>query len=138
MRGRVARLQPGTPALWGKMTVAQALAHMAASLEIALGDQKPPRMFAGRIFGRLVKRIVLRDESPLKRNTPTAPELLVKDSRDFDRERQRLDHLIERFSTEGEAGCSTHPHSFFGQMAPRDWAMLQYKHLDHHLRQFGA
>jgi hypothetical protein len=138
MRGRLARLEPGTAAHWGKMTVAQALAHMATSLEIALGDQKPPRMFVGRVFGRFVKRIVLRDESPLKRNTPTAPELVMKGDRDFERERQRLDRLIERFSAEGESGCSTHPHSFFGQMAPREWAMLQYKHLDHHLRQFGA
>src|SRR6478735_803760 len=104
MRSRLARLQPGTAALWGKMTVAQALAHMAAALEIALGDQKPPRMLAGRLFGRVIKRLVLRDESPLKKNTPTAPELLMKDERNFERERQRLDRLIERFATEGEKG----------------------------------
>src|SRR6185436_17098909 len=72
MRARLSRVQPGSPALWGKMNVAQGLAHMANALEMALGDDKPPRMFAGRLFGRFVKRLVLRDESPLKRNTPTA------------------------------------------------------------------
>src|SRR4051812_24420311 len=89
MRARLSRLQPGASAHWGRMTVAQALAHMSAALEIALGDRKPPRMWLGSIVGRFVKRIVLRDGSPLKRNTPTMPELVVKDSRDFDRERLR-------------------------------------------------
>jgi Protein of unknown function (DUF1569) len=35
-------------------------------------------------------------------------------------------------------GCTTHPHSFFGRMTADEWAILMYKHLDHHLRQFGA
>jgi hypothetical protein len=138
MRARLSRLQPGTPAQWGKMTAPQALAHMANALEMALGDDKPPRMFAGRVFGRFVKRLVMRDDSPLKRNTPTAPTLLIRDDRDFARERARLDALIQRFSDGGEAACTRHPHTFFGDMTPRDWAVLQYKHLDHHLRQFGA
>jgi hypothetical protein len=138
MRARLSRLQPGTPAHWGRMSAPQAVAHMANALEMALGDQKPPRMFAGRLFGRFVKRLVLRDESPLKRNTPTAPTLLIKDERDFDRERRRLDALIQRFCDGREAACTTHPHTFFGPMTPREWAELQYKHLDHHLRQFGA
>ncbi len=135
---RLERLQPGATALWGRMTVSQALAHLSSSLEMALGDQKPPRMFAGRLFGGLVKRVVLRDDSPLKRNTPTAPTLVVKDDRDFQRERQRLDSLIRRFCEGKEAGCTTYPHTFFGPMTPREWAVLQYKHVDHHLRQFDA
>jgi hypothetical protein len=120
------------------MTVSQALAHLSGSLEMALGDQKPPRMFAGRIFGRVVKRVVLRDDSPLRRNTPTAPNLLIRDDRDFERERQRLDALLQRFCEGKEAVCTSYPHSFFGPMTPREWAVLQYKHVDHHLRQFGA
>jgi hypothetical protein len=138
MRVRLARVQPSATAQWGRMTVAQALAHMAATLEMAVGDQRPPRMFIGRFFGRAVKRLVMRDDSPLKRNTPTAPNLLVKDDRNFEAERQRLDALIQRFAEGGETACTTHPHTFFGPMTPREWAVLQYKHLDHHLRQFGA
>ena len=137
-RARLARLQPGAKAQWGKMTVAQALAHMATSLEDSLGDSRPPRMFVGRLFGRLAKRATLTDDKPLKRNTPTAPTLTIRDERDFERERQRLDRLIQRFADGGEAACTTHPHTFFGEMTPRDWAVLQYKHLDHHLRQFGG
>jgi hypothetical protein len=138
IRARLARLQPGARAQWGKMAAPQALAHMSAALEMALGDQKPPRMFAGRLFGRFVKRLLMRDDSPLKRNTPTSPTLLVTGDRDFHRERQRLDALIQRFCDGREAGCTTHPHTFFGDMSAREWAVLQYKHLDHHLRQFDA
>ena len=138
VRARLAGLQPSAAAQWGRMTVSQALAHMSGALEMAVGDQKPPRMFAGRVFGGFVKRLVMRDDSPLKRNTPTAPTLLVKGDRDFERERKRLDALIQRFSEGSEAACTTYPHTFFGPMTPRDWAVLQYKHLDHHLRQFGA
>ena len=138
IRARLARLQPDARAQWGTMTVSQALAHLSAALEMALGDQKPPRMFAGRLFGGFVKRLVMRDDSPLKRNTPTAPTLLMKGDHDFERERQRLDALLQRFCEGREAACTSHPHTFFGPMTPREWAVLQYKHLDHHLRQFGA
>jgi hypothetical protein len=138
IRARLAGLQPGARAQWGRMSVSQALAHLSGALEMAVGDQKPPRMLAGFFFGGVVKRVVMRDDSPLKRNTPTAPTLLVKDDRDFERERQRLDALIQRFCEGGEGVCSTHPHTFFGPMTPREWAVLQYKHIDHHLRQFGA
>jgi LPS sulfotransferase NodH len=46
--------------------------------------------------------------------------------------------LIDRFASGGPAGCAQHPHSFFGPLTPAEWAELNYKHLDHHLRQFGV
>ena len=46
--------------------------------------------------------------------------------------------LIDRFAAAGPKGCTTHPHSFFGPLTPDEWAILMYKHLDHHLRQFGV
>jgi hypothetical protein len=46
--------------------------------------------------------------------------------------------LIDRFVASGPAGCTNHPHSFFGRLTPEEWAILMYKHLDHHLRQFGV
>jgi LPS sulfotransferase NodH len=49
-----------------------------------------------------------------------------------------LGALIERFAAAGLAGCTMHPHSFFGRLTPQEWAVLMYKHLDHHLRQFGV
>jgi Protein of unknown function (DUF1569) len=138
VKTRIQRLRPDSQRLWGKMSASQAVAHLAAGLEQAVGDRLPPRMFLGRLFGRLVKPMALGNDEPLRRNSPTVPGLAVTDDRDFVTERERLYVLIGRFATAGPAGCTTHPHSFFGPMTPHEWAVLMYKHLDHHLRQFGA
>jgi hypothetical protein len=66
----------------------------------------------------------------------TDKNLLVTDERDLEVERLRLRGLIDRFSTAGPAGCTTHPHALFGPLTPMEWAALMYQHLDHHLRQF--
>ena len=81
---------------------------------------------------------MLGNDEPMRRNSPTVETLKVRDERDLDRERARLVGLIERFASAGPAGCTTHPHSFFGRLTPDEWAVLMYKHLDHHLRQFGV
>jgi Protein of unknown function (DUF1569) len=135
---RIARLRPDSERLWGKMNPAQAAAHCSAGLEWAVGDSRPPRMYLGRIIGRIVKPMVLRDEEPMRRNSPTVKSLVVADERDLRTERERLCGLIDRFATAGPGGCTEHPHSFFGRLTPAEWATLMYKHLDHHLRQFGV
>ena len=135
---RIDKLQPASEHQWGKMNVAQAMAHCATTMEWAVGDRVEPRMFIGRIIGPLVKSKVLKDEAPMGRNAPTAKSLVVADERDFEKERQRLCALIDRFSTGGPQGCTKQPHTFFGQLTQEEWARLMYKHLDHHLRQFGV
>ena len=138
VRARVAQLRPENERVWGKMTAAQALAHCSAAMEWAVGDRVPPRMVLGRLVGRLVKPMVLRNDEPMRRNSPTAKDLVVVDERDLGRERDRLCGLIDRFVAAGPEGCTTHPHSFFGRLTPGEWATLMYKHVDHHLRQFGV
>jgi hypothetical protein len=138
VKTRIAQLKPDTPRVWGTMNPAQMLAHCSLALEMAVGDQKPPRMFIGRVLGPVFKRLALGNEEPMRRNSPTAKELLVKGDRDLETERIRLLGLTDRFSSGGPAGCTTHPHTFFGPLAPAEWAALMYKHADHHLRQFGV
>ncbi len=135
---RLTALTPGSQRLWGTMVPAQALAHCSGGLEMAVGDQVPPRLLLGRLIGRMIKGLVLGNDAPMRRNSPTVKALQVRDERDLDRERERLCDLIDRFTTAGPAGCTMHPHSFFGRLTPNEWAVLMYKHLDHHLRQFGA
>jgi Protein of unknown function (DUF1569) len=138
VKARIARLGPTSQRQWGKMTAAQAVAHCSVAMEWAVGDIRPPRMFIGRIFGPLAKSKMLQDETPMGRNAPTAKSLVVADDRDLATERQRLTALIDRFAAVGPTGCTTHPHSFFGPLTPDEWSALMYKHLDHHLRQFGV
>jgi hypothetical protein len=138
VKQRLLRLKPDSQGQWGKMNPAQMLAHCSAGMEMANGEIRPPRAFIGRILGPVVKPIAFREEEPMRRNSPTAKELIVMDDRDFEAERKRLSGLIDRFALAGPAGCTTHPHSFFGRLTPNEWGILMYKHLDHHLRQFGA
>jgi hypothetical protein len=138
VKDRMARLRPESEPLWGSMGAAQAVAHCAAGVEMAVGTIRPPRAMIGRILGPLVKAKVFKDEEPMRRNSPTAKELVVGDARDLDVERERLCGLLDQFVAAGPAGCTKHPHAFFGKLTPEEWSGLMYKHLDHHLRQFGV
>jgi hypothetical protein len=138
VKARTVRLRPDSERQWGKMNAAQAVAHCAASMEMAVGDRLPQRMLLGRVMGGFVKPMLLGNDDPMRRNSPTMPGLVVSDERQLDTERARLCALIDRFAAGGTQGCTTHPHSFFGRLNPQEWAILMYKHLDHHLRQFGV
>jgi len=135
---RVASLTPESKREWGKMNAAQTVAHCSLAIEMALGEKNPPRVFVGRILGPVVKKLALGNDEPMRKNSPTAPSLIVGDDRDLEAEKVRLIGLISRFSKGGSAVCTSHPHAFFGKLTPEQWSELMYKHLDHHLRQFGA
>jgi hypothetical protein len=139
VKTRLAQLEPQSERRWGKMTAAQMLAHCSVSMQWAVGEVVPEKgPLPVRLIGRLVKPMVFRNEDPLKKNSPTAMSLRMEGERDFGKERQRLLELIGQFAAGGAAACTKNPHSFFGKMTPEEWAILMYKHLDHHLRQFGV
>jgi hypothetical protein len=136
---RLGQLGPQSERQWGKMTAPQMLAHCSLSMQWALGEVVPEKgPLAARLLGLLVKPMVFRNEDPLRQNSPTAKSLLVTDEPDLVTERERLSGLIDKFVAGGPAACTKHPHSFFGKMTAQEWAILMYKHLDHHLRQFGV
>ncbi|MEO8478071.1 MAG: DUF1569 domain-containing protein [Gemmatimonadota bacterium] len=138
LQDRLARMTAEQTREWGTMTLPQALAHCSLGFDVALGVTNPPRMMMGRLFGGLIKRLALGDDSPFRRNTPTVPSMVVADEHEFTFERDRLRALIDRFAAAGPGGCTTHPHAFFGKLTPVEWATIMYKHVDHHLRQFGG
>ncbi|MEP7380852.1 MAG: DUF1569 domain-containing protein [Gemmatimonadota bacterium] len=138
IEARLLSLPSDAPRQWGKMTLPQAMAHMSIGFESALGDVLIKRVFIGRLIGGFVKRMVFADDAPMRRDSPTAPEFIVTNAPDLERERARLLGLLHRFADGGPAACTTHPHGFFGPLTPDEWAILMYKHMDHHLRQFGA
>jgi hypothetical protein len=135
--GCLDKLQPETPRQWGKMDVAQMIAHCSAALDMASGKLNPPRIFIGRVLGPLVKPIYT-NEKPFSKSSPTDKRLIISDQRDFARERERLKQCVRQFHEGGEAKCTRHPHPFFGALTTYEWSRGMYKHLDHHLRQFGA
>lgn len=134
---RIDKLSPASPALWGKMNVSQMLAHCKEAFKVPLSDKKLPRMFLGILIGWLVKPKLYND-SPWKKNLPTAPDFIIKDTRDFIEEKKGLTQLMDKFYNAGPHGISKYPHPMFGKFTPEQWGMSMYKHLDHHLKQFGV
>jgi hypothetical protein len=134
---RIRQLGPGSKPLWGKMDAAQMLAHCQAPLRVATGDLKLRRGLLGILFGKLAKKRMAGPD-PLKRGLPTAPEFRVSDARDFTAEQRKLVDLVQRFAQRGPEGLPKEPHPFFGPLTSEEWQILQWKHLDHHLQQFGG
>ena len=88
------------------------LAHCAVALEAGTGDKPRPQALIGKIFGPFVRSSIL-GEKPFGRNSPTDPTFVVTDPRDFEREKERLVGLVDRFCARGrdEACKQTHPSS---------------------------
>lgn len=135
---RINKLSPTSQAQWGKMNVGQMLTHCQQPLLVAYGELQLKRGLISILFGGMVKRMLTKDETPFKQNQPTAPTFIFTDKRDFEKEKKKLIELIERFSKQGPDGIRKDPHPFFGKLTSTEWDILQWKHLDHHLRQFAA
>lgn len=133
---RINMLHENSTAQWGRMTVYQMLKHCKLWEEMILGRQCYKRAFLGRVFGKMALKEILNDENPLRRNTPTIPELKIREREGiFSIEKTQWISLIrehEHFSNPGLV------HPFFGKMTSDQVGCLAYKHADHHLRQFNC
>lgn len=119
------------------MNPAQMLCHCSRALETGTGDRPMKQKLLGKILMPFFRASIL-GEKPFSRNSPTDPTFVVSDEREFAAERARLTGLIDRFVANGAAQAGTRTHAFFGKMTGDEWGELMYKHIDHHLRQFGG
>jgi len=133
---RLEKINPGHKAQWGKMNVAQMLAHCIIALETPFGPDRKQH-FLGKLFGKMAKKHNL-SKAPFKKNSPTDPSFIVKDTRNFENEKAKLAASIKRFVGSGPQGITCKKHPFFGNFSANDWAYLMHKHLDHHFKQFGT
>ena len=134
---RLNNLSPQSQRQWGKMDVAQMLAHNKAAFKVPLSDKPLPRMFIGRLFGWMMKS-KLYDDKPWGKSLPTSQDFIVKDQRNFETEKQQLIELVTKFYQLGPEKVGNFPHPFFGTFTKDQWAQSMYKHLDHHLIQFSV
>ena len=99
---RIDRLQPTTAHLWGKMDVAQMMAHCSVTLDTASGRLVLPRVLIGRILGPFVRLQFINDR-PFSKNGPTDKKFVIADQRDFAQEQAQLKLRIRQFHDGGEA-----------------------------------
>ncbi|QLE00571.1 DUF1569 domain-containing protein [Galbibacter sp. BG1] len=136
VQNRINSLTPQTQATWGKMSVAQMMHHCQKPFALMLGKENIKVPFMAKLMSRFYKPLLYNDKL-LKQGLPTAKEFVVKDNRDFEKEKQQLLTLVgEVHKLKSQEKFDPHP--IFGSFTKEQWGQMQYKHLDHHLRQFGV
>ena len=138
LHARIDNLSAGSAALWGKMNVSQMLAHCCIPFEQALGMRSDgPNLFMKLLLRAFFKKSMV-NEVPYRQNLPTSPSFVIDDERNIEAERRRLKMLIGQFSELGSAAFEGKKQISLGSLSALEWNNLMYKHLDHHLRQFGV
>lgn len=135
---RIDQLNPESKPKWGTMDVAQMLAHCNVTYEMIFTEKhKKPNFIMKWVLKKFVKEKVV-NETPYIHNSPTGPQFLIKSNKNFNQEKQRLiDHLKKTHELGGNFFNLLASHSF-GPLTTEEWNNMLYKHLDHHLNQFGV
>ena len=134
---RINKLQADMQPIWGKMNASQVLDHCSETMKVARGQKVLKRLFVSYVLGSMMKSAFYNDK-PVSKNSPTHKDFIISDTSDFEKAKQELiDHLVA-FQEGGMDQCTAAPHAFFGKVTKEQWGLGMYKHLDHHLQQFGV
>ncbi len=137
--GRINQLSPQSTPQWGKMSVGQMLAHNNVTYEMAFENiHSKPNFFMGFILKTFLKKGLTDETTPYKKNSPTAPAFVMKEDKNFETEKKRLIDYLKKSVELGEAYFDGKESLSFGKMSVAEWNNLFYKHIDHHLTQFGV
>ncbi|NHF61255.1 DUF1569 domain-containing protein [Flavobacteriaceae bacterium TP-CH-4] len=135
---RINALTPETQPKWGKMNVAQMLAHCNVAYELVYTNKHPrPKGFQKFMIKLFAKNSVVGPK-PYKKNSRTAPIFLISDQREFEEEKNRLIAHIKKTQQLGGTHFEGKESHAFGPLTEKEWNTLFSKHLDHHLQQFGV
>ena len=133
---RLGSLSSSSASRWGRMNVTEMLQHLRLSAQMAVGEveveSKNKRVFQVFPLKHLILYVL-----PFPKGAPTAPELLPNAAASFEEERAAVLSLLERMGAGSQDGAGP-AHPLFGPMSWREWGVATYKHVDHHLKQFGA
>ncbi len=132
---RIHQLNENASAQWGKMSVGQMVWHCQGPLNIML-EKNDYGMKPNWLVKVFFKKSLYNDK-PWRKNLPTAKFLKPAEDKNLDEERKQLIALIDEAYSHREKD-SWKPHPGFGYFTKQQWGQMQYKHLDHHLRQFGV
>lgn len=135
---RINQLSPDTKGKWGKMSVSQMLAHCNVTYEMIYTDMHPkPNAFVKIIMKLFIKSKVV-SETPYEQDGQTAPQFIIKETKDFDAEKKRLVAYISQTQELGEDSFEGKESHAFGALNKAEWNNMLYKHINHHLNQFGV
>jgi hypothetical protein len=135
---RLDKLTPSTAPQWGKMNVAQMLAHLNVPYKIENGEmQSNPSFFAKLMLKLFVKNIIV-GEKPYAKNSRTAPDFIIADQRDFEKEKVALIANMKDVQAKGVKHFEGKVNGTFGSLTSAQYSNMFYKHIEHHFGQFGV
>jgi len=133
---RLEKLNADTPRQWGKMDASSMVKHCDLVLSASLGPAPRKRALMSYLFRKVAKKQYVY-RSIYKKNGYTSPAFVVAKGGDIANNRVALVEKINQFRKIGEESYENRLHSFFGRLTSKEWGMLQFNHLNHHLTQFG-
>ena len=132
---RINTINAETTPVWGKMNSGQMFAHNVIPFEVVL-EKRPPINKPNFLMKLLFKKMMYNDRL-FKKNMPTSSTFLIKEDKNFEDEKQRLvSNIKEVFNQRNKDNWPSHP--MFGEFTSDQIGKMLYKHMDHHLRQFGV
>jgi hypothetical protein len=135
---RINQLSVQSTPEWGKMNVAQMLAHCNVTYELVFENKHPkPNALVRFLLKVIVKNYVVSDK-PFKRSSQTSPAFIIANDRDFETEKYRLIDYINQVQKLGATHFDGKVSHSFGALKATEWNNMFYKHLEHHLKQFGV
>ncbi len=120
------------------MNASQMLAHYNVTYEMVFEANHPKPGFLKKALLTLFVKYTVVSDTAYPKNGRTAPQFLVNKDKDFEVEKRRLVDYLKKVRALGEThfeGLESHS---FGSLSSKQWNNMFYKHLDHHLRQFGV
>ena len=132
---RLQGLTPGAAAKWGRLDARTMLCHLNDVLAVAVADTKAQSANQKAFQHFPLKHLILY-VLPIPNNVRTAPEFLRSTPAAFEDDRQRVIQLIDRLAAAPKGHGPEHP--LFGRLTNEEWNVLQWKHINHHLKQFGC
>lgn len=138
LKHRIEQLHENSLPQWGKMNVYQMLVHCVLNEEMIQGKRTYKHSFVGKVFGKMTLKGILKNEAPLKKNQPTHKDFIITRQGDFQQPRQQWLYLIDAYKQLPRRNFDDFKHPFFGTMNYEQIGQYEYKHIDHHLRQFGV
>ena len=135
---RINAIQPSTQPQWGKMNAGQMFAHNNVTYEMLFTDKHTKPGAIARFMIKMLAKSAVTGPKPYKKNSRTAPQFVISDQRDFDAEKKILIDYVNKCVELGEDHFQMLESNSFGKLTKDEWNTTFYKHIDHHLTQFGV
>ncbi len=135
---RLNKLNHTTKPQWGKMNVAQMLAHVNVTYDLTYGKIKTDQSFFSKLIMKLFVKGIVTSNKPYPKNSRTGADFIITNERDFETEKNIFINYVTETQTKGTAYFEGKENPAFGVLTAKEWSTQFYKHIDHHFTQFGV